>query len=266
MKQNGIFERIRRGEPVIGCVLTMTDEFVAELIGRAGFDFVIIDMQHAPIGAETLQRLMIALHPSQSTVLIRTAWNDSAMINQVLDLGAEGIIVPLVNTADDARRAISAARYPPTGSRSWGPRRAARLLGGAARYGLEANDNIMVLPQIETEEAVTNLDEILDVPGLSGIMVGPADLANSLGYAHDRDSEDVQQVMQTILGRCLARGIPFGHFTNSIEVSQRWIERGALITTCGGDVGFISDAITRSLEDIAVIRSGPTGRSSVPQR
>lgn len=131
-----------------------------------------------------------------------------------------------------------------------------RLHEGADRYGRSANANILVLPQIETEEAVANLDEILAVPGVSGVMIGPADLANSLGYGHDRNNSDVHSVIETVLERCLARGVPFGHFTNSIEVSRQWIERGALITTCGGDVGFVVDAIARSLEDIAALRRG----------
>ncbi len=266
MKPNRVLEHLGRGEPVIGCVLTISDEFVAELIGRAGFDFVIIDTQHAPIGLETLQRLMIALHPTDSTVLIRTTWNDTAAINQVLDLGAEGVIVPLVNSADDARRAVAAAKYPPDGHRSWGPRRAVRLHEGADRYGRSANTNILVLPQIETEEAVANLDEILAVPGVSGIMIGPADLANSLGYGHDRNNSDVRSVMETVLETCLARGVPFGHFTNSIELSRQWIERGALITTCGGDVGFIADAIAQSLEDIAALRRGLIRRPPIDVR
>lgn len=254
MRTNRILEAVGRREPVIGCVLTSTDEFLAELTGSAGFDFVIIDTQHAPIGVETLQRLMIALRPSPSTILIRISWNDAAAINQVLDLGADGIIVPLVNTAEDARRAVAAAKYPPDGDRSWGPRRAARVHGGADRYGQTANETIMVLPQIETRDAVANLDEILDVPGVSGIMIGPADLANSLGYAEDRSHQNVELVIQEVLDQCLARGVPFGHFTNSVELAQHWIKRGASITTCGVDVLFVSEGISRRLEDIATLR------------
>ncbi len=112
----------------------------------------------------------------------------------------------------------------------------------------------MVLPQIETREAVANLDEILDVPGVSGIMIGPADLANSLGYAKNRSHQNVDLVIQTVLDRCLARGVPFGHFTNSVELAQHWIKLGASITTCGVDVLFVSEGISRRLEDIATLR------------
>ncbi len=266
MKPNRVLAALQRSEPVIGCVLTIADEFVVELIGRAEFDFVVIDTQHAPIGVETLQRLMIALNSSGSTTLVRARSNDAPSINHILDLGAEGVIVPLVNTADDARQAVAAAKYPPDGSRSWGPRRAVRVHGGAEAYGRDANDNILVLPQIETEEAVTNLDEILDVPGISGIMVGPADLANSLGYGHDRGNAAVGSVVETVLERCLAHGVPFGHFTNSIDVATLWIERGALITTCGGDVGFVADGIGRSLDGIAALRREVAGRSATVAR
>lgn len=255
MQTNGVLESIRGGRPVLGPVITMTDEFVVELIGNAGFDFVLIDTQHSPIGVETLQRLLIALQASTSTVFVRIPWNDTAAICQVLDLGADGIIVPLVNTADDARRAVAAAKYPPEGNRSWGPRRAARIHGGPELYGRNANERIMVLPQIETDEAVSNLDEILDVSGISGIMIGPADLANSLGYSEDRSSLDVERVIERVLDRCLEQGVPFGHFTNTVERSRHWIERGALITTCGVDVAYVSNAIAQQLADIAVLRS-----------
>ncbi|MFN2486398.1 MAG: HpcH/HpaI aldolase/citrate lyase family protein [Acidimicrobiia bacterium] len=255
---NGVLESIRRGKAVLGPVLTMTDEFVAELIGNAGFDFVLIDTQHSPIGIETLQRLMIALRSSQSTILVRIPWNDTAAICQVLDLGADGIIVPLVNSAADARRAVDAAKYPPEGNRSWGPRRAARIHGGPEIYGRTANDRIMILPQIETDDAVSNLDEILDVPGVSGIMIGPADLANSLGYSEDRSNSDVEKVIKQVLDRCLERGVPFGHFTNTFERSREWIERGALITTCGIDVAYISNAIAEQLAEIGTLRASQT--------
>lgn len=266
MRSNRMLASLRRREPVIGCVLTIADEFVVELIGRAGFDFVIIDTQHAPIGTETLQRLMIALHPTDSTIVVRARWNDEPSINQILDLGAEGVIVPLVNTADDARRAVAAAKYPPDGDRSWGPRRALRLHGGADEYGRDANENILVLPQIETEAAVANLDDILSVPGVSGIVVGPADLANSLGYGHDRANAAVGSVLERVLDRCLAHDIPFGHFTNGIDASLHWIERGALITTSGGDVGFVTEGIARSLAGIEALRQKVKGPPSEAAR
>lgn len=258
MRANKVLESVRRGEPVLGLVIMITDEFVVELIGNAGFDFVLIDTQHAPIGIETLQRLMIALRPSSSTVLVRIPWNETAAICQVLDLGADGIVVPLVNDADDARRAVAAAMYPPQGNRSWGPRRAARLHGGAETYGRTANDNIIVIPQIETAEAVDNLDAIIDVAGVGAIMVGPADLANSLGYSEDRGSPSVEKVIQAVLDKCLARGVPFGHFTNTIDRSREWIKRGALITTCGIDVAFISDAMAVLLDEIGKVRAEHT--------
>lgn len=244
---NEVLLRLRQGLPVVGTSLTIPHEFVAELVGQAGFDFILIDMQHTPIGVETFQRLMIALHPTNSTVIARTWWNDPAAIGQVLDLGADGVVVPMVNTAEDAQRAVSAALYPPDGNRSWGPRRAARLRGGPEQYARQANENTLILPQVETEEAVRNLDRILAVPGITGIMIGPSDLANSLGYSHDRNHPTVRGVMDGVLERCQQRGMPFGQFAQNIESARDWIDRGALIAVCGGDVSFIIEGIARSV-------------------
>lgn len=245
---------IQQGRPVVGTSHMIQDEAVTETLREIDLDFLLIDMQHIAITIETLQRTLIALQPTTGSVLVRPPSNDPVAIGQILDAGADGVIVPMVNTADDARRAVAAVRYPPHGTRSWGPRRAARIHGGADEYARDADDNAVVITQVETEEAVKNLDDILSVPGLTGVMIGPADLAISMGYMHDRANQKVRDTMQGVLDRCLQRGVPFGFFAATVEDGVGWMERGALILTCSSDATFVTQGVARMSAQIAAAR------------
>jgi 2-keto-3-deoxy-L-rhamnonate aldolase RhmA len=257
MDPSRLKRELSAGRPVVGCVLSVPDPFVIELLGQADFDFLLIDMQHAPIGVETLQTLLVSLASSRSSVIVRAAWNDPVYVNQILDLGADGIVIPMVNRREDAELAAWASRYPPAGGRSWGPRRASRIHGGPDAYARGANDQVMLLPQIETREAVANIDDILSVPGIDGIMIGPADLANSMGFHLDRDNTTVERAVTTVLERCRAHGVPFGHFTGTIEKAKYWIERGALIAIAGSDTGFLADGVARTIAGVKEIQPSP---------
>ena len=250
MRDNRIKKLLSEGKAVIGSAISLPDPFVAEVIGKVGFDFLIIDTEHCPITISELQNVLIGLHPTESVIIVRAAWNDVVMIKQILDVGAEGVVVPWVNSAEEARRAVAAAKYPPLGIRGCGPRRAARLSASSAEYFVKANDNILVLGQIETVQAVENLDEMLQVEGLDGIMVGPADLACSMGYIHDMQNPAVDDMIGRILNKCKEHKVPFGMFTGTMENARKWISRGGQIATVGSDVGFIAEGAAAALEEI----------------
>jgi len=249
---------IRQGRPVVGWAHMIRDEAVTETLRDVDVDFLLVDMQHVASSIETLQLSLIALQPTDLPVLVRSPWNDQATIGQILDIGAAGVIVPMVNTEADARRAVAAARYPPDGVRSWGPRRVARFHGDATGYAHDANDNVVVITQVETQEAIDNLDDILAVPGLSGIMIGPADLAISLGYMHDRDHQAVQDAIGAVLDRCLEAGVPFGFFAATIERALHWMERGALILNCSSDATFVTQGFARVSAEVDAARARMT--------
>ncbi len=255
-----LLDSIRRGRPIVGVSHVIQDESVTETLRDVDLDFLLIDMQHVAVTIETLQRTLVALQPTELSVLVRPLENDSAMIGQVLDVGADGVILPMVNTADDARRAVAAVRYPPMGIRSWGPRRAARLHGGAEAYARESDDSVVVIIQVETEEAIRNLDDILSVPGLSGVMIGPADLAISLGYMHDRTNTQVHEAIHGVLDRCRERGVPFGFFAGSVEDGVYWMERGGLILTCASDTSFVGRGMAEMSAQIAAARTSASER------
>jgi len=246
---------LKEGRPVVGCGLSIVDPFVAEAVGRFDFDFVLIDTQHHPMSNDVLQELLIALYPTESTIIVRAAWNDPVRINHLLDIGAEGIILPWINTAGDAKAAVSAIKYPPQGRRSWGPRRAGTLYGGdPEQYAAHANDNTLFLPQIETVEAVENLDAILSVEGVAGIMIGPNDLAFSMGFVQNRWNPTVEAMVQRVLEGCRARGNPFGMFTPNMESAKLWIRRGGMIATGPRDMGLITEGLARDKQEIQALQ------------
>src|ERR1700742_4335466 len=145
MRDNRTKRIMRSGGLALGVSVTVPDPFVTEVVGGAGFDFVLIDAEHSPIAIDQLQVMLIALRSSDSTMLVRPAANDPALIKQILDLGAEGLVVPEVSGAAGATAAIAASRYPPLGTRGFGPRRAARLDGGRPAYLARADQEVAVL-------------------------------------------------------------------------------------------------------------------------
>src|ERR1700677_5184379 len=161
MRDNAAKRIMRSGGLALGVSATIPDPFVTEVLGGAGFDFVLIDAEHSPITIDQLQMMLVALRPSESTVFVRPAANDPALIKQILDLGAEGLVVPEVEDAAGCAAAVAAARYPPAGRRGFGPRRAARLDGGRPAYLARADEEVAVLAMIESADAVANIEALL---------------------------------------------------------------------------------------------------------
>jgi len=249
-------QSLREGRAVVGTALSLPDPFAAELMGMIGFDFGIIDMEHSPLTMSELQTMMIALRPTESTIIVRVEWNDVVKVKQILDVGAQGIIFPWISSREEAERAVATTKYPPQGIRGWGPRRAIRLNADSSEdYALNANDNVLVLGQIERAQAVDRLDEILTVPGFDGVMIGPADLSWSTGNRPGAAPELVDSLIQRTLDKCKEHKVAFGMFTGTMELAQKWLSRGGQIATVGGDVGFLHDAAKQAKQAIEKLKS-----------
>ncbi|MFA3842080.1 HpcH/HpaI aldolase family protein [Streptomyces aureus] len=246
MRENRTKRQLSEDRPAFGVSLTIPDVFVAETIGAGGFDFVMIDTEHAPIPIDALQAMLVALRASRSTLFVRSPANDTALIGQILDLGAEGVIVPGVRNATECAAAVAATRYPPAGVRGFGPRRAARLDGGRAEYIARADEEIAAFVMIEHADAVADIDAILKTPGLDGIMVGPADLAVSMGHLHDLDHPGVRAAIDRVFAACERHSVPFGIFAPSEQAARLWVRRGARFMAVGGDVQFLSQGIAHT--------------------
>jgi 2-keto-3-deoxy-L-rhamnonate aldolase RhmA len=244
---------LENDNPAFGITLTIADPFIAEVIAGQPFDFLMVDTEHAPVSAYQLQTQLIALRTSAATLLVRVAENNAAAIGHVLDLGAHGVVVPQVETADDCRRAVSAALYPPRGSRGFGPRRASRLTDRTT-YLREANDRTFVGIMVESAAALDNLDEILAVDGVGGVIIGALDLAASFGHLTDPEHADVGKSVDLIIERCRAAGVPFGMFAASAAAAADLVSRGARIITVGSDLMFFESGMRKVLASLSPLR------------
>ena len=251
MRQNTALARWRAGERTVGGWISVANAHVAELMAHAGFDWLCVDLQHGLLDYADLRSMLPAISTTDVTPLVRVASHDPAGIMKALDAGAMGIIVPLVNTAEEAAAAVSACRYPPEGTRSFGPLRAA-LYGGRG-YATEANGQIACIAMIETRAGLDNLEAILATPGLGGIYVGPADLGLALGLPALGDSDDPVHLaaVASIREACARHGVPVGIHTTSAAWASRRLADGFNFVTVGADIGFMMRAIG---EDLASVR------------
>jgi 4-hydroxy-2-oxoheptanedioate aldolase len=225
--------------------------FSAELMGRSGFDWVCVDTQHGLIGYDHMVPMLQALSITGTPAFVRVPWNTPGDIMKALDAGAQGVIVPMVNSAEDARRAIGASRYPPDGYRSWGPIRAA--LGVDGYVPATANRRVVVAVMIETEAGVAAADEIVSVPGVDAVYVGPNDLAVTHGMTPSADAFDErhQRIVETVLAACQRHGVVAGIHCGSVETALRWRERGFRMFNVTSDGIFLRTGAAQVVRSLA---------------
>ncbi len=242
--KNKLKEILRRDEVAVGATVSIGHPDITEIIGKIGFDYIHFDTQHTPLSIETVQSMMQAMSYSQTTPIVRVQWNDFAMINRALDIGAQGIIVPLVNTRKEAIEAIQSATFPPKGLRSYGPRRAAMR---DPEYMATADEEILILPQIETKEALDNIDSILSLDGIEAFFVGPYDLSRSLGVFTEWKHPTFERAIERIIEAAERSGTKPGMLA-LIEEAKKTIKRGFRLVNVGGDVSFLTQAATSALQ------------------
>jgi 4-hydroxy-2-oxoheptanedioate aldolase len=232
-------------EAAIGGWSVSADPLVAELVGAADLDVVCVDAQHGFVATSTLPALLEAMLAVGRVPLVRSRWNDPAQIMRALDAGASGVIVPMINDADEALAAAKACRFPPEGIRSWGPLWSARpILQPAA-----ADEQSMCVVMIETADAVRHLDGILATPGVDALYIGPNDLALSCGFgrATYRTDPGVADLLGSILARAHAAGIPVGVHCSDVAMAAEWRERGADWLTALTDMDVLAQGLAATV-------------------
>lgn len=237
------------GGDTLGGWCVIPSGFGAELVGRCGFDWACVDTQHGLIGYDQMTAMVQALSITRTPALVRVAWNQPDHIMKALDAGAQGVIVPMVNTADDARRAVGAAKYPPVGTRSWGPIRASLEVPD---YTAElANRRTVVAVMIETPDGVVNLDEILPVPGVDAVYIGPSDLALGHGMAPTLNVSDPRHeaLIMKILDACKRHGVVAGIHCDRYETVHRWRDLGFQMFAMASDAALMRQAATTAVQE-----------------
>jgi 4-hydroxy-2-oxoheptanedioate aldolase len=244
--------RLQAGETVVGTWMNLAEPLVAGLLASHGWDWLLIDMEHGPIPLADAAAMVTAVRAQGGVPIVRVAWNESSQIQRVLDLGAWGIMVPVVNTADDARRVVRDARFPPLGERSRGGVRANLTFEtDPGTYSLRANEEVLVLVQIETEQAVANIAEIMAVDGIDGAFVGPNDLAFSGGKpwpdVWEKDTA-YMKLIDAVPPAAEAAGKFAGILAREAAQANQMIAHGYRFVGVGGDVTFLSNGSKAWLE------------------
>ena len=225
--ENKLKTKLRAGKKTAGAWVQLASPFTAEILSQAGFDWLMLDMEHAPGELLTLVSQVMAMKGTDCTPLVRAPWNDFVIIKRILDAGAQGVLIPYVNSLAEAEQAVRACKYPLAGVR--GVAASPRAVGYGQNHGhylQRANDQIFIMTAVETPEAIENLDEILSVDGLDGIFIGPMDLASSMGYFGDASQKEVQDAIRIIEGKVLNAGKILATTTGSWEQAQKLFERG----------------------------------------
>lgn len=236
LPRNNFKHAIAAGQLQIGLWSTLGSTVGAEILGDSGYDWILLDTEHSPNELPDLLAQMQAMGRSTSTPVVRPAWNDTVLIKRILDIGAQTILLPYVQNANEARKAVAATRYPPQGVRGvTGSGRAARY-GRVKDYAKRAHEEICVLVQVETASALSALEEIAAVDGVDGVFIGPADLAASMGHVGQPGHADVQAAIKDGVTKLRAAGIPAGILTPNPEEAQRYIDWGFTFVAVGIDL------------------------------
>ncbi len=258
MRINTVKEKWDRGDVTFGAWLSIPSSFSAEVMAHQGFDWVCIDMQHGVIDYQVALTMLQAIGATETIPIVRVPWNEPGIIGKVLDAGAMGVIIPMVNSVEEAKQAVAACRYFPQGSRSFGPTRAAYYAG--SDYFGGANEQIACIPMIETKQAVERLDEILAVPGIDAVYVGPADLSITLGLPPGMANAGAFEEARVLIAKkCAEHGVTAGIHANA-GLAEKHAAAGYRMITISGDAVAIP---VQAQADLKLARGAASGGEAV---
>jgi len=241
VRKNYLKKTLQNGKVVFGPFMKFTDPAAVEIMGFAGFDFVIIDAEHGPISMENAQNMIRVAEAVNITPIIRVGSNDEVLILRALDIGAQGIEIPQINSKPDAVRAVKSVKYSPQGER--GVCRYVRAANYSSmdkfKYFESANKETMIIAHIEGVEGINNLDEILSVSGIDVIFIGPYDLSQSLGIPGQVNHSLVVEKMKEVVLKCKQNKVAVGTFADDIETAKSWVSLGVQYMSFSVDVGIL---------------------------
>ncbi|MHB8493194.1 MAG: aldolase/citrate lyase family protein [Casimicrobiaceae bacterium] len=231
------------GRSQIGLWCSLSSHYAIEAVAGAGFDWLLLDMEHSPNDLESLVAQLQAAAAYPTSSVVRVPWNDKVTIKRVLDIGAQTLLIPYVQNADEARAAVAATRYPLAGIRGVGGMTRATRFGRIKDYATRAQDELCVLVQVETEEALGHIEAIAAVDGVDGIFIGPADLHASMGYVGEVANPKVLPVIDDALRRIRKSGKAPGILTTDDPLIRRFIDAGSLFTAVGVDLAMLARGV-----------------------
>lgn len=240
LPQNPFKRALREGRRQIGLWSSLSSHYSVEVIAGAGFDWILLDTEHSPNDLESLLTQLQAAAAYPAHPIVRVPWNDMVTMKRVLDIGAQSLLVPYVCSAGEAQIAVSHTRYPPAGVRGVAGTTRATRFGRIKDYARHAHEELCVLVQVETQQALDNIEAICAVEGVDGVFIGPADLHASLGYAGEVSNPKVKPLIDEAIRRIRRAGKAPGILTPNEADARHWLECGALFVAVGADVGILA--------------------------
>jgi 2-keto-3-deoxy-L-rhamnonate aldolase RhmA len=256
VKTNHVKQALREGRPTAGAWLHLCSAISAEIMSRAGFDWLLIDMEHGHGDYQTLLGQLQAIEGSPTIPIVRVQWNDPAVIKRVLDIGAYGVMVPWIANRREAEAAVRATKYPPAGIRGIaGSHRAGGYGRHAGEYWKRANEEILVVIQVETPSAVAEIEEIVRIPGVDVVFIGPADLSTALGHMGNPAAPEVRAAMERVETAARAHGVALGNISRGWEQARELYKRGYQFVTLCSDTSLVvqgaTDILGRFKQDVS---------------
>jgi 2-dehydro-3-deoxyglucarate aldolase/4-hydroxy-2-oxoheptanedioate aldolase len=264
MPKNRFREAVRNGRRPVGTWLMTASPVVSEAMSYAGFDFLVIDMEHAPNEAPNALAHMQAIAGGGADAVVRLPWNDPVMVKKALDAGAQTLIVPMIQSPDEAWAAVRSTRYPPQGTRGVAAMHRASRYGSVSGYLKRANEEICVVPQIETAGALERIEAIAGVEGVEALFLGPGDLAASLGHIGELDHPEVLDALRHAVQRAHAAGKPAGILAHSEQSAVSFFAQGYDFVAISSDFGFLMRQTRAVLQHIE--QSRPSFGGSPPKQ
>jgi 4-hydroxy-2-oxoheptanedioate aldolase len=240
MPQNALKRALLEGRPQIGLWSAFPTHNTVEVLAGSGFDWLVLDTEHAPTELHVIHSQLQAMTGGTASAVVRPAWNDAVLLKRFLDLGVQNFLVPMVQDAAEARRAVAATRYPPEGIRGVALAIRANRFGRVKDYARLANDQICVQVQIETRTALANLEAIAAVPGVDGLFIGPSDLAADFGHLGNSAHPEVRAAIDAAIQRIRKTGKVAGILAPVEADARHWLELGATFVGVGSDVGLLA--------------------------
>ena len=250
VQTNSFLSAIREGKPQIGLWVSLGDALTTEVVAGAGYDWLLLDMEHGAGALSDVQAQLQVIKGYDSTAIVRPDWNDPVKVKRLMDVGAPGLLFPMVQNVDEAAAAVAATRYPPKGIRGFGGTTRATGYGRDKSYTNTVDDQTAVLVQVESLVALENVEAIATVDGVDGVFFGPADIAADMGYIGEAMHDDVWAKILPAAMCLISKKIPVGTLVRDVAFARRLLGAGFTFVACGSDAGLLARAADTLLEEM----------------
>jgi len=242
LENNPFTRALAAGQQQIGLWFTLCSNFAAEVVAPSGYDWVLVDMEHSPNDYFSVLGQLQAFAGTGTTPIVRVEWNDSVAVKRLLDLGAPGLLFPMIQSVEEAQQAVAATRYPPRGVRGFAGSSRATKFGRITDYTQRIEDETSVLLQLESRAAIEQAEAIADVDGVHGLFFGPADIAADIGHLGQPMHKDVWGLIKPVARRLMDKGMPVGTLVTDPAFATELLNEGFSFVACGTDTGLLAKA------------------------